>query len=111
LLEREYLERLIISPAKMSRFLERQVPPYGEVHGASLTIETTDDFLAFEALRLLVASGLGADGSSALSIAIRDRFEFIRDDAGDISNEWLDCPGFIIKRLDGGISLEIVDAS
>lgn len=111
LLEREYLERLIISPAKMSRFLERQVPPYGEVHGTSLTIETTDDFLAFEALRLLVASGLGADGSSALSIAIRDRFELIRDDAGDISNEWLDCPGFIIKRLDGGISLEIVDAS
>ncbi|QTK80490.1 hypothetical protein AT6N2_C2965 [Agrobacterium tumefaciens] len=111
LLEKEYLERLIISPAKVSRFLERQVPPYGEVHGASLTIETADDFLVFEALRLLVASGLGTDDSSALSIGMRNRFEFIRDNTRDISNDWLDSPGFIVRRLDGGIALEIGHAS
>jgi hypothetical protein len=65
----------------------------------------------FEALRLLVASGLGTDDSSALSIAMRNRFEFIRDSTRDISNDWLDSPGFIVKRLDGGIALEMGHAS
>ncbi|MDR6590073.1 Wadjet anti-phage system protein JetA family protein [Agrobacterium tumefaciens] len=111
LLEKAYLERLIISPAKVSRFLERHVPPHGEVHGATLTIETADDFLVFEALRLLVASGLGTDENSVLAIAMRNRFEFVRDDDRHISNDWLDCPGFIIKRLSGDITLEMGHAS
>lgn len=111
LLEKAYLERLIISPAKVSRFLERHVPPHGEVHGATLTIETADDFLVFEALRLLVASGLGTDENSVLAIAMRNRFEFVRDDDRHISNDWLDCPGSIIKRLSGDITLEMGHAS
>ncbi|MBC2887720.1 hypothetical protein H7Q97_20290 [Ochrobactrum sp. CM-21-5] len=110
MLEKGYLDRLIISPAKVSRFLERRVPPHGEASGASLAIETVDDFLAFEALRLLVAGGLGKDDNSSLATALRDRFKFIRDDAQPISNDWLDCPGFIVKRLDG-IILEAENAS
>ncbi|MDR7143949.1 Wadjet anti-phage system protein JetA family protein [Rhizobium sp. BE258] len=111
MLERAYLERLIISPAKVSRFLERRIAPHGQAHGASLRIETVDDFLAFEALRLLVASGLGADSGSRLSVAMRSRFEFIRDETQPISNDWLECPGFIVKRLDGDVTLEIGHAS
>ncbi|MGP3712846.1 hypothetical protein ACS5UA_18680 [Brucella sp. RRSP16] len=94
----------------MSRFLERRVPPHGEASGASLAIETIDDFLAFEALRLLVAGGLGEDDNSSLATALRDRFKFIRDDVQPISNDWLDCPGFIVKRLNG-IILEVENAS
>ncbi|WP_420963846.1 Wadjet anti-phage system protein JetA family protein [Brucella sp. IR073] len=111
LLERAYLDRLIISPVKVSRFLERRVPPHGEISGASLTIETVDDFLAFEAVRLLVAGGLGMDDNSTLAMALRGRFEFVRDDAQGVSNDWLDCPGFIVKRLDGSIALEMGHAS
>ncbi|WP_247650450.1 Wadjet anti-phage system protein JetA family protein [Brucella sp. 458] len=110
MLEKGYLDRLIISPAKVSRFLELRIPPHGEASGASLAIETVDDFLAFEALRLLVAGGLGKDDNSSLATALRDRFKFIRDDAQPISNDWLDCPGFIVKRL-GGIILEAENAS
>jgi len=106
-LERAYLDRLIISPAKISRFLERRVPLRGEIQGAYLTIETMDDFLAFEALRLLVAGGLAMDDKSAVATALRGRFEFIRDGAQEISNDWLDCPGFIVRRLDNNTALEI----
>jgi hypothetical protein len=110
-MERAYLDRLIVSPAKVNRFLERRVPPQGEVSAAHLTVETMDDFLAFEALRLLVAGGLGTDGDSTLAMALRGRFELARDDAQDVSNDWLDCPAFIVKRLDGSVALEMDHAS
>jgi hypothetical protein len=55
----------------------------------------------------VVAGGLGTDIRSALSAALHNRFEFMRDDRQDISNDWFDCPGFIVRRLDGDIALGI----
>lgn len=105
-LEREYLDRLTVSPAKVSRFLERRVPPFGETTAASMRIETVDDFLAFEAIRLIVAGGLGSDADSRLAKALEGRFEFVA--CGErVSNEWLDCGGFRVKRLDDSITLEV----
>jgi hypothetical protein len=109
-LEREYLERLTVSPAKVRRFLERRVPPFGETSAASLSIETVDDFLAFEAIRLMVAGGrLGADSGSRLSRALAERFEFTAAD-DRVSNEWLDCGGFRVRRLDDSVTLEVENA-
>lgn len=106
-LEREYLDRLTVSPAKVSRFLERRVPPFGQASAAFMQIETIDDFLAFEALRVMVACGLGASADSRLGRTLRGRFELTTDDSGAVSNEWLDCPGFAVKRLDDSVTLEV----
>lgn len=105
-LERAYLDRLTVSPARVSRFLERRVPPFGETSAAYMEIETIDDFLAFEALRVMVTAGFGASGESRLGRALRDRFELVPDDTGAVSNDWLDCPGFIVKRRDDSVTLE-----
>lgn len=109
-LEREYLARLAVSPAQVSRFLERRVPPFGVASAASMRIETIDDFLAFEAIRLMIAGGVGADSGSRLAKALEGRFELtVAEDR--ISNEWLDCGGFQVKRLDDSITLEAGDAA
>ncbi len=105
-LERSYLDRLTVSPAKVSRFLERRVPPFGETSAAYMEIETIDDFLAFEALRVMVAAGLGASAESRLGRALRGRFEMASEGAGAVSNDWLDCPGFLVRRLDDSVTLE-----
>lgn len=109
-LERAYLDRLTVSPAKVSRFLERRVPPFGETPAAHLAIETIDDFLAFEALRVMVAGGLGAGGQSGLARRLDGRFELLSENADDVSNEWLDCPGFLVRRLDDSVTLEVRNA-
>ncbi|SEH43202.1 Wadjet anti-phage system protein JetA family protein [Tardiphaga sp. OK245] len=105
MLEREYLDRLTISPAKVSRFLERRVPPFGATTAASMRIETVDDFLAFEAVRIMVAGGLVVQDGSRLAKALEGRFEFVV--TGErVSNEWLDCADFRVARLDDSITLE-----
>jgi hypothetical protein len=109
-LEREYLDRLTVSPEKVSRFLERRVPPYGQISAAAMAIETIDDFLAFEALRVLLAAGLGASADSRLGRALRGRFELVSDGADAVANDWLDCPGFTVRRLDDSITLEAAHA-
>lgn len=109
-LERAYLDRLTISPAKVSRFLERRVPPFGETTAASMRIETLDDFLAFEAIRMIVAGGLGADPDSRLAKTLKGRFELAAFDEA-VSNEWLDCGGFHVRRLDDSITLEVGHAA
>lgn len=106
-LERAYLDRLTVSPTKVSRFLERRVPPFGEASAARLAIDTVDDFLAFEALRVTAAGGLGSGMETRLTRALRGRFELVTDDAEVVSNDWLDCPGFTVRRLDGSVTLEV----
>lgn len=106
-LERAYLDRLTVSPARVSRFLERRVPPFGHKSAATLAIETMDDFLAFEALRVTVAGGLGPSAQTSLSRALHGRFELVSDGADAVSNDWLDCPGFIVRRLDDSVTLEV----
>jgi hypothetical protein len=106
-LERAYLDRLTVSPIAVSRFLERRVPPFGEKSAAFLTIDTIDDFLAFEALRVTVAAGLGAAGQTRVARVLQGRFELLTEGADAVSNEWLDCPGFIVRRLDDSVTLEV----
>ncbi len=108
-LEREYLDRLTVSPAQVSRFLERRVPPYGETSAAFMRIDTVDDFLAFEAIRVMVAGGLDIDGNSRLARALKGRFELMGAD-DPVSNDWLDCGGFRVRRLDDSITLEVWNA-
>lgn len=109
-LEREYLDRLTVSPTKVSRFLERNVLPFCETSAASMSIETVDDFLAFEAIRIMVAGGLGADGRSRLAKALEGRFELTAAE-DQVSNEWLECRGFRVRRLDDSITLEVGNAA
>lgn len=104
-LERDYLDRMTLSPAKVSRFLEKRVVPFGRASAATMWIDTVDDFLAFEAVRLLVAGGLGSDPASRLAAALEGRFAFTPS-PDRVSNEWLDCEGFEISRLDDTITLE-----
>jgi hypothetical protein len=108
-LEREYLDRLTISPAKICRFLERRVPPFGEAAAASMRIETIDDFLAFDAVRMMVAGGLGADVETRLARALDGRFVF-EASVEAVSNAWVDCAGFRVKRLDDRMTLEVAHA-
>lgn len=108
-LERDYLNRLAISPARVSRFLERMVPPFGERMADDLRIETVDDFLAFEAVRVWLSGGLEGDPSSHLGVALRGRFE-VEVVEGRVSNEWLDCASFRVRRLDDSIMSEVAHA-
>lgn len=70
-----------------------------------MRIETVDDFLAFEAIRIMVAGGLGADTDTRLAKALEGRFEFMTSDEV-VSNEWLDCGCLHVKRLDDSITLK-----
>ncbi|MCG7508975.1 Wadjet anti-phage system protein JetA family protein [Mesorhizobium retamae] len=107
-LEREYLDRLTVSPAKISRFLEGRVKPFGETTAAAMRIGTVDDFLAFEAIRMIVSGGV--DPGSRLAKVLEGRFEFVASDEA-VSNAWLDCGGFRVKRLDDSITVEVGHAA
>ncbi len=103
-LEREHLDRLTVTPAQVARFLERRVGPFGTAEAGSLPIEGLDDFLAFEALRLMVGAGSG-DGAE-LPRGLRDRFQFTASKSDGVNNDWLACPGFVVRRLDDTVGME-----
>lgn len=105
-LEREYLDRLTVSPAQVSRFLETRVSAFGERAAASMWIDTLEDFLAFEAVRMLVAGGLEPGYSTRLTKRLRGRFEFVADSQQAVENEWVTCRGFVVRRLDDSVTLE-----
>jgi hypothetical protein len=105
-LERAYLERLTVSPAQVSRFLEQRIPPFGEMSAASMWIDTVDDFLAFEALRMMAAGGFGAGDDTRLARQLRGRFALAADPGQEVENAWISCRGFVVRRLDDSITLE-----
>ncbi|HEX8668898.1 MAG TPA: Wadjet anti-phage system protein JetA family protein [Allosphingosinicella sp.] len=106
-LEREYLDRLTITPEQVSRFLERRVPPFGETEAGTFRIDTVDDFLAFEALRLAVAAtGETSDDIHPLVVHLRSGFSFSRTDEAEVNNPWLACRGFTVRRLADHVTLE-----
>lgn len=110
-LEREYLERLAVTPEQVSRFLERRVPPFGEVDASHFWLDTVDDFLAFEALRLAVAStGHATDDVHPLVAHLRRSFVFTRTSDTMVDNAWLRCAGFRVMRKDSNVTLEVTDA-
>ncbi|WP_244644304.1 Wadjet anti-phage system protein JetA family protein [Azorhizobium oxalatiphilum] len=104
-LEREYLERLSVSPEQMCRFLERRVPPFGEARADGFPIETVDDFLAFEALRLIAMAGESLS-ETPMGARLSRSFAF-RVAAEDIvDNAWLTCSDFVVVRKDDHVTLE-----
>lgn len=104
-LEREYLDRLTVLPEQVSRFLERRVPPFGEAAADGFPIDTVDDFLAFEALRLAVLSGEGLNGTT-LGAHLARHFRFRPLDGQRVDNPWLACAGFLAIRADDAVTLE-----
>ena len=58
---------------------------------------------------MMVAGGLGADARSRLAKALDGRFVF-EASVESVSNAWVDCPGFQVKRLDDRITLEVAHA-
>lgn len=105
-LEREYLDRLTVSPAKLSRFLQKQVPPFGQMRAAHVRIEDVEDFLAFEALRGLVAGGLNLPLSGRMASMMNGRFELSAQGDGRVDNDWIECADFLIRRLDDSVTME-----
>jgi hypothetical protein len=110
-LEREYLDRLAVTPHQISRFLERRVPPFGESHAANFWLECVDDFLAFEALRLIVAAGeLDTDLHPTARYLVRD-FEFEPDSRLQVDNDWLACGGFTVRRKGDRVTMDAVNVA
>lgn len=105
-LEREYLDRLTVTPARLSRFLEKQVPPFGQMRAAHVRIEDVEDFLAFEALRGLLAGGLDLPLSGRMAGMMTGRFELSAQGYGRVDNDWIECADFLIRRLDDSITVE-----
>lgn len=101
-LEREYFDRIAVTGTQVARFLERRIPPFGEVSASTLWIDGLDDFLAFETLRLTVAGGV-PDGLAALKLGGDFAVTMSRD---QVDNEWLTCPGFSIRRLTDRVTME-----
>ncbi|WP_395676452.1 Wadjet anti-phage system protein JetA family protein [Inquilinus sp.] len=110
-LEREYLERLAMTPEQVNRFLERRVPPFGETHANNFWLDSVDDFLAFEALRLAVASsGNLAEDVHPLVAHLHRAFVFTRTRNTQVDNAWLSCIGFSVLRRNDRVTPEGIHA-
>lgn len=105
-LERDYQDRLVVTPQQVARFLERRLAPLATSEASRLAIETIDDFLAFEQLRLAVASGGGGQDRHPLLVALDTDFQFDSEGGQIVDNEWLYCAGFRITRRGDHVTLE-----
>jgi hypothetical protein len=104
-LEREYLDRLAVTPEQVSRFLERRVPPSGTSDASSFWIDTVDDFLAFETLRLSILTEEPDGGASKMAEHLANRFRFNPAEGSSVDNAWLTCAGFTVTRLGDHVTL------
>lgn len=98
-LEREYLGRLAVTPEQVSRFLERRVPPIATGEANRFWIDTVDDFLAFETLRLSVLTADPDGRGNAVVDYLADNFRFDLEAGSHVDNAWLSCAGFTVSRL------------
>jgi hypothetical protein len=99
----------MVRPEQVLRFLERRVSP-GDSRSASLLwIDTLDDFLAFEALRLS-APALGAgEAEGAVAKALSRHFTVEPIAGARVETDWLGCEDFEVHRLTDHITLEVRD--
>ncbi|WP_342248962.1 Wadjet anti-phage system protein JetA family protein [Sphingomonas sp. OTU376] len=109
-LEREYLDRIAVTPEQVARFLEKRVPPFGSSEASSFWIDSVDDFLAFETLRLSVLASDEAGGGNAVANYLKSGFRFTRTDAAGVDNAWLSCAGFTVTRTADHVTIEVPHA-
>ena len=89
----EYIARIAPSPAQVRSFLEKQVPPGGTREARFVSLDTVDDFLAFDAARrFALAKDVPAEIARAFELAGAP-------DLPPHDSEWLRCANFIIRRL------------
>jgi hypothetical protein len=105
-LEQRYLERLTVRPAQVLRFLERRVPPFGQGEAADLSIETIDDFLAFDALRQAANLAIAGVQDDTFTRRLLEHFRFAPSSLAVTQNAWLRCSGFQIRRIADHVTLE-----
>ncbi len=96
-LEREYLARITVRPQQVLEFLDRRVTWSG-MSARDLTIDSLDDFLAFEALRRAVRGIAGYEPDDDLGRQLASRYEFEVGQAGLVDNDWITCENFRIRR-------------
>lgn len=100
-LDREYLDRLLVTPEQVQHYLDRQMAAFGQQEASRFRITTLDDFLAFEALRLAISdAGSARSGANAIAALITESFDFQREGSPEVENEWLRCDGFTVVRRD-----------
>jgi hypothetical protein len=87
-----YLERTSPGPAKIRDFLEKHVPSAGTKEARFFSLETVDDFLAFDAARRFA---LTAEVPPELSRYFELEFA---PDSPPHDSEWLRCSNFVVKR-------------
>ncbi|MER9029917.1 Wadjet anti-phage system protein JetA family protein [Mesorhizobium sp. LNJC405B00] len=105
-LERGYLNRLAVTPEKVSRFLEKRVPPFGASDASHFWIDNVDDFLAFETLRLSVLAADQDGRGNAIADHLASAFGFSPALGHWVDNAWLSCTGFTVTRRGDSITLE-----
>jgi hypothetical protein len=89
-LQRQYAALFFDDPGRVARFLDARIAPGATVEARFLTIETIDDFLAFEHLRRLRHTPPAAWGY---------RFTFEPSTDGSRRDDgWIACENFLIRR-------------
>ncbi|PBB20380.1 Wadjet anti-phage system protein JetA family protein [Mesorhizobium sp. WSM4313] len=106
-LEREYLNRLAVTPEQVSRFLEKRVPPFGASEASHFWIDSIDDFLAFETLRLSILAADRDGRGNAIADHLASAFGFSPALGQWVDNAWLSCAGFTVTRRDDSVTLEV----
>ncbi|MEV4605082.1 hypothetical protein MRBLMR1_000006 [Neorhizobium sp. LMR1-1-1.1] len=98
-LERIYMQRLAVRPEQVMHFLESRVSAIGETRASRFRIDTIDDFLAFEALRLIAHSNAPEKPSdNPLANLLATRFILTPVADAIVDNDWLQCADFSVAR-------------
>lgn len=88
--KRSYAERARVTPERIAEYLERQLRHRSEMSAMEMSIDSLDDFFVFERLRDLPYRFAGRV----------DGFE-LEHREGRVENEWISCPGFVVRRREG----------
>ena len=82
--------RVAVTPDRMVEFIEARLGRARAIRGSEIAIADVDDFVVFQRLREV---DVLFDGS------LRGRYRLSRVE-GRVANGWLDCPDFLLERLD-----------
>lgn len=88
----DYLRRTKVTPKTFVAFIDKALGGAIAVKGSSIELESVDDFLAFQRLRELPTI---FEGMAARKYEI----EMLEE---RISNDWIDCQDFLVRRKQGG---------